>query len=50
MTNCPVARARIDDAIVTLGSDRAVGMVAVPSVFVCSHHEALFISGQAQTP
>jgi hypothetical protein len=50
MTNCPFTRSRTEDAIVTLCMGFAVAMVVAPSVFVFSHHEALFSSGQAQTP
>ena len=50
MTICPLTRSRIEDAIVTLCMGLALAMVAVPCVFVLSHHEAPFISSQAQTP
>ncbi len=50
MTNCPFTRSRTEDAIVTLWMGFAVAMVVAPSVLVFSHHEALFSSGQAQTP
>lgn len=50
MTICPLTRSRIEDAIVPLCMGLAPAMVAVPCVFVLSHHEAPFISSQAQTP
>ena len=50
MTICPFTRSRTEDALVTLCMGFAVATVVVPSVFVFSHQEAPFISGQAQTP